>query len=68
MAAFIISEQAEHALYEADRALSALETILAALGEAQLECRCEELAALLALVRKPLAQAREQARFEARAG
>lgn len=68
MAAFIIPEEAERGLYEADRALSALETVLAALGEAQLEFRCDELAALLALVRRPLTQAREQARFEARAG
>ncbi len=67
MAAFIISEQAEMSLYEADRALAALETVFAALGEAQLECRCDELAALLALVRKPLAEARQTARFDARA-
>lgn len=67
MAAFIIPEEAEHQLFEADRALSALETVLAALGEAKLQFRCDELAALLSLVRRPLTQAREQARFEARA-
>ncbi|WP_296872862.1 hypothetical protein [Tibeticola sp.] len=68
MAAFILSEEAEHTLLEADHALSALETAFAALGEAQLECRRDELAALLALVRRPLAPAREQARSEALAG
>lgn len=68
MAAFIIPEEAEHALFEADRALAALETVFAALGEAQLACRCDELAALIALVRRNVAQARESARFEARAG
>ncbi|WP_281289642.1 hypothetical protein [Tepidimonas alkaliphilus] len=41
---------------------------MAALGDAQLECRCDELAALLALVRRQVAAAREAARFEARAG
>lgn len=68
MAAFIIPEEAEHGLYEADRALSALEAVFAALGDAQLECRCDELAALLALVRRQVAAAREAARFEASAG
>lgn len=68
MAAFLIPEQAEQDLYEADRALSALETLFAALGEAQLECRCDELAALIALVRRNVAAARESTRFCARAG
>jgi hypothetical protein len=35
--------------------------------EAQLECRCDELAALIALVRRNVAAARESARFDARA-
>lgn len=67
MAAFIIPEEAEHGLYEANRALSALEAVFATLGEAQREIRCDELSALLALVRKPQAQARESAQVEARA-
>lgn len=68
MAAFLIPEEAEHGLYEADLALSALQTVFAALGDARLECRCDELAALLSLVRRQLAAARSSARFEARAG
>lgn len=68
MAAYLISEAAEHGLYEADRALAALETVFAALGEAQIECRCDELAALFALVRRRVAEARESARFDARTG
>lgn len=36
-------------------------------GEAQLECRCEELAALISLVRRQVAAARASALFEARA-
>lgn len=67
MAAFIIPEEAEHGLHETEQALEALHCLLAALGARQLELRAEELAALLALVRRPLAEARGQARFEARA-
>lgn len=68
MAAFMIPEEAENALCQADRALSALEYVCSALGETQLECRGDELAALFAMVRDRIHAARQMARFDARAG
>lgn len=68
MAAFIISEEAEHALWRTDKALSALSHAFAAADGAACEIAGEEIAALLELLRREIATARETARFDCRAG
>lgn len=68
MAAFMITEEAEKALWRADLALSALSHALAAADGRAAEIPGDALAALLELVRIEIHAARETARFDARSG
>lgn len=68
MAAFLISEEAENALWRADRALGALTHAFAAADGHAAEIPGEEIAALLELLRREIATALASARFDARAG
>lgn len=63
MAAYLISEEAENALWRAERALAALSHAFAAADGAACEIAGEEISALLELLRREIATAREQARF-----
>jgi hypothetical protein len=65
---FLISEEAENALWRADLALAALSHALAAADSHAVEIQGEQLAALPELVRGEIAAARASARFDARAG
>lgn len=67
MAAFVISEAAESALWRADLALQALSHALCAADGLAAEIPGEQLAALLSLVQGEIAAARASARFDARA-
>lgn len=68
MAAYLISEEAETALWRADLALQAVAHALAAADDHAAEIPGWQLAALLEIVRGELHAARESARFDARAG
>ncbi|MFN3594161.1 MAG: hypothetical protein ACK4TK_05695 [Thiobacillaceae bacterium] len=68
MAAFLISEEAENALWRADLALQAVSHALSAADGHAAEIPGDQLAALLELVRGQIQAAREGARFDARAG
>jgi hypothetical protein len=67
MAAYLIPEEAETALWRADLALRALIHTLDTAGAKAAEISGEELAALLEVVRGQVAEARACARFDARA-
>jgi|GEM_PF-4628059 len=64
MSAWILPEEAEHALYEAEKVLSLLDSLVTHCDRIELEP--DELAAILALVRQRIAAARSAARFDAR--
>ncbi|MFN4263056.1 MAG: hypothetical protein ACK4IT_05425 [Thioalkalivibrionaceae bacterium] len=68
MAAYLISEEAETALWRADLALQAITHALCAADAHAAEIPGEALAAMLELVRGQIASAREGARFDARGG
>jgi hypothetical protein len=63
---YVISEDAENALYAVDEALSCLAALAVQIGDDQVELRGAELAALLGLVRRQLHEARVEARFVTR--
>lgn len=67
MAAFLIPESAENALYLAERLAALMESAFAQLGEAQVEVKGSELSATFGLLRSQIAQAKDAARFDARA-
>lgn len=60
---FEIPEEAENALYSADRALAMLELLAAAQGAQQIEAKGEELSAMLSLIRQQVRAALDAARF-----
>jgi hypothetical protein len=64
MAHFTIPEEAETALYGAERALALMESTFATLGEAQFEGRCDELAAIFGIIREKVAVALTAARWQ----
>lgn len=68
MAAFILPESAENALYLAERLAALMESTFAQLGDAQVEVQGSELSATFGLIRGQIAQAKDAARFDARAG
>jgi hypothetical protein len=68
MSGYVITEQAEAALWRADLALQAMSHAFSAADGTACEIPGEQLAALLELVRAQVAQARAAARFDARAG
>jgi hypothetical protein len=68
MSGYIITEDAEAALWRADLALQAMSHAFSAADGAACEIPGDQLAALLELVREQVAEARACARFDARAG